>query len=265
MNCVYIMGGLGNQLFQYVFSLYLERLGVKNVAIDRTWFDVEHYGGTSRGFLLDKFSCNYISVSGFMKNKYECNEEDYNDNIPINVDDVVYVGYWQDIRFYNSVKDEISGHLKLKDMYIDSAMRKCIEDMGKVNSVALHIRRIDYLNAANVQVFEQLTEDYYAQAVSIIEEMTGERPVLYIFSDDMEYVRSNMEGFMGCHTVIMEQREPYQDMYLMSKARHNIIANSTFSWWGATLNEYSDNITVAPSTWLKGRKMNLYHGDWVVL
>ena len=117
----------------------------------------------------------------------------------------------------------------------------------------------------NAQIFEQLTQDYYASAVSIIEQYTHEKPVLYIFSDAPEYAAENMKDFMGCRTVIMPPCEPYQDMYLMTKAKHNIIANSTFSWWGATLNANPDNITAAPAKWMKGRTVNLYHKDWITL
>lgn len=265
MNSVYIAGGLGNQLFQYVFSEYLKKLGVRDVRIDRTWFEGNCVGGTSREFLLDRFNTDYICTDGCVQNEYQCTENEYVDEIPLNVDDVSYVGYWQDIRFFSYVRAEVSSRLILRSEYIDDDMRACMDGMRACNSVALHIRRTDYLNAENVQVFEQLTQDYYGQAVSLIGELTGEAPVLYIFSDDTEYVRANMDGFMGCRTVIMEQREPYQDMYLMSGTRHNVIANSTFSWWGATLNYYADNITVAPSAWLRGRKLNLYHDDWIVL
>lgn len=268
MNSVEIMGGLGNQLFQYAFYRYLQKLGVKDVTISKIFYSMEFPSGnefTKREFLLDKYNTRYVSTEGETTCRYCCTEADYSDEIPKLYDDVLYEGYWQDIRYYNEVKAELCSELELKPQYIDESMKTFVDDMAGCNSVALHIRRSDYLTQTNKEIFEQLTLDYYAQAVSVIAELTEDEPVLYIFSDDNEFISRNMSGFMGCRTVLMQQREPYQDMYLMSAARHNIIANSTFSWWAATLNKNSGSIAVAPSVWMKGRSVNLYHKGWVVL
>ena len=268
MNNVEIMGGLGNQLFQYAFSRYLQKLGVKNVVLRKDFFTIqfpENNGITKREFVLDKYNTQYVVAAGEKTYRDYCDENDYRDDYAVGSDEVLYEGYWQNIDFYNAVKKEIQEELKLKPEFIDDSMAAVEKDMSSCNSVALHIRRSDYLTQVNAQIFEQLTQDYYASAVSIIEQYTHEKPVLYIFSDDPKYAAENMKDFMGCRTVIMPSGEPYQDMYLMTKAKHNIIANSTFSWWGATLNANPDNITVAPSRWMKGRTVNLYHKDWITL
>lgn len=268
MNNVEIMGGLGNQLFQYVFSRYLQKLGVKNVVLRKDFFTIqfrENNEITKREFVLDKYNTRYVVAAGEKTYRDYCDENDYRDDYAVGSDEVLYEGYWQNIDFYNAVKKEIQEELKLKPEFIDDSMAAVEKDMSSCNSVALHIRRSDYLTQVNAQIFEQLTQDYYASAASVIEQYTHEKPVLYIFSDDPEYAAENMKDFMGCRTVIMPSREPYQDMYLMTKTKHNIIANSTFSWWGATLNANSDNITVAPSRWMKGRTVNLYHKDWITL
>ena len=268
MNSVEIMGGLGNQLFQYTFYRYLQKLGVKDVTVSKLFYSMEFPSGngfTKREFWLDKYNTRYVSVEGENTCRYYCTEADYSDEIPKLYDDVLYEGYWQDIRYYNEVKAELRSELELKPQYIDESMKTFVDDMAGCNSVALHIRRSDYLTQTNKEIFEQLTLDYYAQAVSVIAELTEDEPVLYIFSDDKDFISNNMSGFLGYRTVIMELREPYQDMYLMSSAKHNILANSTFSWWAATLNKSSGNITVAPSAWMKGRNVNLYHKGWVVL
>lgn len=268
MNNVSVMGGLGNQLFQYVFSRYLQSIGVKNVVLRKDFFSLlPSYRSdiTRRDYLLDKYKVQYVMAEGDKTYKDWRDENNYRDDEAVSSDNIIYEGYWQDVRFYDRVSDDIKKELVLRPEYIDASMRSFEAEMAVCNSVALHIRRSDYLMQANLDIFEQLTMDYYSAAVSLIEEMTHEKPVLYIFSDDCEYVTEHMNNFMGCKTVIMPLREAYQDMYLMTKTKHNIIANSTFSWWGATLNCNSDNITVAPSNWMKGRKMNLYHGGWVVL
>lgn len=268
MNCVEIMGGLGNQLFQYTFSKYLQKLGIKNVVLRKDFFAIDFSQNedmTKREFLLDKYNVRYIAVTGERTYGQYCDENDFGCEKAAELDNILYEGYWQDIRFYDTVKDEIKEELGLKQKFIDESMKAVENEMASCNSVAIHIRRSDYLTQANAQIFEQLTEDYYASAVSIIERYTRQKPVLYIFSDDPKYAAENMKDFMGCRSVIMPPREAYQDMYLMSRAKHNIIANSTFSWWGATLNSNPDNITVAPLRWMKGRTVNLYHKDWVTL
>lgn len=264
MNAVEIIGGLGNQFFQYAFYRYLQKLGVRDVVIKNNLFLQSDDGYAVREYLLNQFNC-CMNIDNEPCGEYYCTEEDYSDELALQYDGVLYEGYWQDIRFYDAVKNEIGKELRLKQEYVDDSMKCVGNEMSFCNSVALHIRRSDYITQENLQIFEQLTMDYYASAVSLIEEFTQEKPVLYIFSDDTGYVKENMKDFMGCRTIIMPQREAYQDMYLMTKTKHNIIANSTFSWWGATLNCNSDNITVAPSNWMKGKKMNLYHKGWIVL
>ena len=267
MNCVEIMGGLGNQLFQYVFARYLQKKSLLNTVVTTDYYKRIGQNGntdTSREFLLDKYNTTYINVEGTVPYKYFCNDALYSESI-LGIDNIFFQGYWQDIKFYNEVKDEIRKEIILKQEYIDASMEEIGARMQACNSVAVHVRRTDYLNQINSSIFEQLTLDYYRQAVSTIKLQTKEEPLLFIFSDDSRFVSENMSNFERCQTVIMQLREPYKDLYLMTKARHNIIANSTFGWWGAALNTYSQNITVAPSKWLKKEERNMYLDDWIIL
>lgn len=114
-------------------------------------------------------------------------------------------------------------------------------------AISVHVRRTDYVNSGRFN----LTQGYYTRAMEYIAKIV-ENPHFYIFSDDINWVEKNME-FNYPHTFVkgnMEQ-DSYIDMWLMSQCKHNIIANSTFSWWGAWLNNNPEKIVIAPNVWGK--------------
>ncbi len=126
--------------------------------------------------------------------------------------------------------------------------------IGKVNAVSLHVRRGDYLALAAHNV---CTEDYYQAALQKVVDLSGETPQVFIFSDEPDWARSNLS--LPCERTIVDFNGPetdYEDLRLMSLCKHNIIANSSFSWWGAWLNANPDKIVTAPETWFGNRKLN---------
>lgn len=131
--------------------------------------------------------------------------------------------------------------------------------------VSLHIRRGDYLG---LSAYYNLTETtYYDRAIKYISDKF-DSPIFVVFSDDIPWVKENL-------TIIGDReyvdwnigQESYKDMILMSMCDHNINANSSFSYWGAMLNENPDKIVIAPKFWDKGRKTNdlVYPPSWIVL
>lgn len=156
MNNIEIMGGLGNQLFQYVFSRYLQNLGVKNVVLRKDFFAIQFHESTDitkREFVLDKYNTRYVVAAGEKTYRDYCDENNYRDDYAIGSDEVLYEGYWQNIDFYNAVKKEIQDELTLKPEFIDDSMMAAEKEMSSCNSVSFHIRRSDYLTQANAQIF----------------------------------------------------------------------------------------------------------------
>src|SRR3989344_4984067 len=132
--------------------------------------------------------------------------------------------------------------------------KKLASEISGTNSVSVHIRRGDYVTNANTNQFHGLCSlDYYNKAVSFISSKQNEME-LFVFSDDIEWCKENLKYDFPIHFV--ETNDAHSDMYLMSLCKHNIIANSSFSWWGAWLNDNFQKIVVAPSQWIADASVN---------
>ena len=136
--------------------------------------------------------------------------------------------------------------------------------MKKTCSVSLHIRRTDYLNSQNINVFSELNIDYYSKALDLLKARLNSNLTVFCFSDDTDYAHGLMQALGETDFIVIDPHMPYQDIYLMSQTCHSIIANSSFSWWGAALTqEYGDHITIAPKEWYKKKPSpNLYLDGW---
>ena len=121
--------------------------------------------------------------------------------------------------------------------------------MKRYNSVSIHVRRGDYLNGYYYETLGKICDiAYYQRAIGTIKERV-DNPHFYIFSDDPDYVTENLTIENATFVNFNRGNDSWQDMYLMSQCKHNIIANSTFSWWGAWLNNNPQKVVVAPSHW----------------
>ena len=136
----------------------------------------------------------------------------------------------------------------------------CLENIKTTNSVSLHVRRGDYLNLKNIGV---LDVDYYKQAVAYIRKNV-EKPTFYIFSDDLDWCKKSL-GFLDDCIYVDRTETEIDDLKLMSCCQHNIIANSSFSWWGAWLNKNPKKTVIAPKSWLLNDpdSSNVILSDWV--
>ena len=267
MNYVEVMGGLGNQLFQYTFQKYCEKKTGCDTFLHTEFFryvkDLD--GATNRDFKLGKYKCEYVGISGNITCSEIIEEETFKGLSP-SLDRIFFRGYWQKKEFFEEVKPIVLQELCLKDEYITKDVSEAAREIQECNSVAVHFRRGDYLNAVNSSIFCTLTLDYYKEALSHITNALGEDVKVFIFTDDRDYVSEIADQLGSMDKKIMPAREDYEDLYLMSLARHHIIANSTFSWWGSALSKYENGITVAPKNWFLDRPApDIYLDGWVVL
>lgn len=172
-------------------------------------------------------------------------------------------GYWQSEKYFKGIENKIREDLQIR--IEPSASNKVLLDkIRSANAVSLHIRRgnfvqIDFVN----KVHGTCSMDYYQKAVDLISEKIS-NPVFYIFSDDIPWAKQYLSlNFETVFVDINDAKTDYEDMRLMSNCKHHILANSTFSWWGAWLNPSKEKIVVAPKIWFADEKLNSETADLI--
>lgn len=183
--------------------------------------------------------------------------------------DVYLQGYWQSEQYFIREAEQIR-----KDFHFRRPLsvqnEQFVEQITNCpTAVSLHVRRGDYVSsAAALSTHGLCSIEYYQAAMAhILERFEGVE--FFVFSDDIPWVRQHIQFSAPCHFIDHNKGiESYNDMRLMSLCRHNIIANSSFSWWGAWLNCHADKIVIAPARWFASDKFNstdLLPADWVQL
>lgn len=266
---IFSSGGLGNQMFQYAFYQSLRSSGL-NVKFDIGLFSTI---SMHNGFELDNvFNIKdyYASKSLFhtlylrLLYKYKPSVLVYKDQCYEYCKDVydsnksVYIGDWINEKYFKPIENDIRKMYTFKNILHKN--EEIAAFMKSENSVSIHIRRGDYMVRPNYCVCD---ESYYERAINYI--LTKiESPIFYIFSDEPIWCTEFMRRFNVKYFMIDWNRglDSYQDMYLMSQCRHNIIANSTFSWWGSWLNINNDKVVVAPRKWFRNNNLNANCEKW---
>ena len=274
-----IKGGLGNQLFQYATGRAVASHHKLPLKLDLTWFETNKL---HNGYRLDQLAIqaeiateneiiklkgeNNILFSalrkvGLFKRKSYFKEKrsSYFDGGVFKNEFLYLNGYWQNELYFSNIRELLLGELSPINSMNDLGY-VYLESIEKSNSVSLHVRRGDYLNLRNIGV---LGVDYYTKAVDYIRQNV-ENPTFYIFSDDLEWCKDSLGFLDNCIYVDRTQTE-IEDLKLMSFCRHNIIANSSFSWWGAWLNQNPNKVVIAPKCWLLDDtgSSNVILSDWV--
>jgi len=239
MNVVKIYAGLGNQMFQYAFGKSMEANGIK-VCYDLSWFAKP--ADPPRPFALNKFRTD-ISVGGFMNKKtiHESDSEGYTFNPEyLTMEDVNFFGYWQHQGYVQNVLPLLREHFKVRPKLYTERYLELKEQIVCSESIALHVRRGDYLTKGH----HLLPIEYYAKALDMLVEKKVEGKV-YVFSDDVTWCKEN---FIGSHFVFVNEVD-YLSFDLMRLCPHKIVANSTFSWWAAMVGDIYNGMTMAPLRW----------------
>ena len=260
-------GGLGNQMFQWALARMLEETTDMDVYLDMSYFKNRY----ARPYELNIFKLEPKLVEDFWtKLKLEIiwrlrailkwektlgltlySESSFNfdKNIQRIKADTFIEGFFQSEKYFKFVED------KLRDDFIfvknqDDVNNKLRLDICAKNSISLHIRRGDYVQKKRYQnVYANCSLDYYKRGVEYIAQQYPE-PTLYVFSDDINWVRNNLKlPYKSIYVSNNSGAKSFEDMRLMASCKHNIIANSSFSWWGAWLNKNPDKIVIAPQKW----------------
>ena len=175
------------------------------------------------------------------------------------------LGYWQSEKYFADYSDEIREDFTFKSP-LSERNSDLANQISSVNSVSVHVRRGDYVTNAKNAFIGVCPLSYYEQATELIKSRV-ESPVFFVFSDDMDWVKSNLK--LDVKTVMVNHNsgsESYNDMRLMSMSKHHIIANSSFSWWGAWLNPNPEKIVIAPKKWFRNGEFDtsdLIPSNWI--
>jgi hypothetical protein len=177
------------------------------------------------------------------------------------------MGYWQSEKYFSEFSQQIRRDFSFcKPLSSDN--EEFANEINHINAVSLHVRRGDFVNNPTTLATHGLCSlDYYRAAVQYISYRVNQ-PHFFIFSDDIAWTKENLEIVFPCHYVDHNQgAESHNDMRLMSLCQHHIIANSSFSWWGAWLNPSKEKIVIAPKRWFAKQidTRDLLPPSWVVL
>ena len=258
MQTPYVLfsGGLGNQMFQYAFLLALRDKGIKAKMDlmpfcwkqEHNGYELERVFGIKEEYVTKSLwhKYHYILLKKYRKKKVLT---DYLSYYPQAFEKgiVFYDGFWQLHSYFKDCEDDVRKAFTFQN--IDGENMSLAEEMRSANSVSIHFRRGDYLQIPRLQVCDEV---YYRKTIDYILEKV-DNPVFYVFSNDVEWSEQFMGGFSVDFKIVENNQgaDSYKDMFLMSQCKHNIIANSSFSWWGAWLNQHPDKIVVAPNDWNK--------------
>jgi hypothetical protein len=259
---IIVSGGLGNQMFQYALYFALKERD-KNVIFDTSLFN---FTKMHNGYELERCfglnvpkvrvtKCGILKLRFFLKYKPKSlmyNDKLYYDDTVFKVNRKYLSGTWQSEKYFKQIETKLHDAFSFKN--IDFENQSIANEIKSVNSISLHIRQGDYVN--NSLHGGICTEEYYLKAINrLVHEMGNEKSLeFYVFSDDKKFAIQFISK-LNIKAKIIDfniGRDSYKDMYLMSQCKHNIIANSSFSWWGAWLNICPGKIVIAPKRWFGG-------------
>lgn len=272
MYVVRIIGGLGNQMFQFAFYSFLARrltdvkidtLGFENYDL-HTGFELERvFGITANKVSLSEVNriTDFYNETILLKLKRKIsgrrrnymNESSFSWSVIESKQDLYLDGYWQNDSFFD--------HKEVLDIFqfkkdLSPEYKKIVNSIKTCNSVSIHVRRGDYVGN---KVYALCDVEYYREAISYIQGVRGNL-VFYVFTNDKDWVSKTLLPSLSqdLKLVMVETNylDPSVDMRLMSICKNNIIANSSFSWWGAWLNQNREKIVIAPRMWYNDKRLN---------
>ena len=297
MKIVNIIGGLGNQLFQYAFAIALKRANPQ----EQIYIDTHHFhylfikkwktSNLHNGFELDRIFDNInlpianmsqlVKVTTYMPNfvlsriirkifpkrstEYVATIQENQKYLPeiLNFEgNMYYEGYWQAAGYYEPHKELLQNIFRHPQP--DKQNTVLIEEISKSQSVGIHVRRGEYLKLPRYSGICE--ENYYRKAIKLIES-DGIAHRYYIFTNDIDWCKQHICPFLSNKDISFvthnSGKDSCWDMFLMTYCRNLIIANSSFSWWGAFLNKHAEKI-IAPTLWMNGKDCNdIYAKGWI--
>lgn len=299
MIIVKLMGGLGNQIFQYAFGQAIEAKIHKKITYDCLWFkekpsrrlgifdlgiSVKSKRSNSIYLALNKIAIYCSAHSKFIrrynlpkkieylntiKNNFFyqiVNEKDFSKTEIKKRKNYFFVGYWQNPSYFENVREIILKNINFPKLQNANDLN-LQNQIHYTESVAIHVRRGDYVeNKNNNEFFGTCSIEYYKKAIDFILSKIPNAK-FFIFTDDPDYAKLNFNFLSETILVSDNQRSEIDELNLMHLCKHFIIANSTFSWWGAWLSRNLNKIVITPKQWYKNSEANekckIIPKDWM--
>jgi hypothetical protein len=290
MILVELNGGIGNQMFQYAAAKSLAlhhgtqlKLDITPAAEKNMPDELKHRPYDLHHFTLPDTIATNGEIASFqsnssiekLKEKAKPNHKrkiyrepffHFDTNFFKAGPDVYLKGLWQSEKYFASFSKEIRNVFQFKKE-LSQSLTGISDPIKSQNSISIHIRRGDYLAKISQDVLGLLPVEYYMKAIDKIKSQI-DNPVFYFFSDDISWVKEKFSIPNAVYVSSTITKDHIGDLYLMSQCRHHIIANSSFSWWGAWLNNNKDKIVIAPEKWFNnGPKdtQDLIPKEWIKL
>lgn len=293
MVIVRIIGGLGNQLFQYAAGRRLAILHDTNLKLDitsfadykwhayslkpfrieeqfTTWEEIESVKRTAQKGLAKVISSVNRRYSPWYRPNVlvESGLKPYDQRIIRTAKDVYLNGYWQSDKYFAEIQELIRTEFSIR-YEPDHKSQEIGKMIANAQSVSIHVRRGNYVSNPQVNsVHGTCSVEYYQECVKRIGERV-DHPHLFVFSDDLSWVRENLR--FDYPTTFVDHNDAtrdYEDLRLMSMCKHQIIANSSFSWWAAWLNSNPSKLVLAPRRWVRDSGIDLsdlFPSDWMLV
>lgn len=294
MKIVKFKGGLGNQLFQYAFLRYMEVVqGYEDIKADLGYYSATTADSIRQARILElkvqmdraskadfkeilllnhsgnfsslKYKAKLILEIIFNRKYYFERSREYRSNIPFEHKSY-FDGYWQSWRYVYPISQHLLQEISLEQQ-MDAKSIQVIERMKQEQAIFIGVRRGDYLADKKAQKhFGSVNERYYSDAINYIVSKV-KNPVFYIFSNDIDWVKKNMN--VPGKVVYREKEDQVNDLeelFIMASCKHAIISNSTYNWWGAWLIQNPEKIVIAPKVWFgDGAPIDIVPPEWIQL
>lgn len=292
MIVVRICGGLGNQLFQYAAGKQLSLINKTPLVLDLS----SYHWDKVRSYRLDCFNISahalheYPLPGSVINNRRRVTRHIWYGllsitpgypwifirekpgqmrRLPSDAKKHIYLdGYWQHEAYFRNIATLVRKEFALRRSLSDQGM-EMLNTIQRENAVSIHIRRTDYVSNPRVVATNGVCPlTYYHEAVELLSERVSQ-PTFFVFSDDISWARHNLKLDFPIRFVdIQGVDQDCQDLFLMSQCKHQIIANSTFSWWGAWLNSNPSKIVIAPQRWYSAKrrqKQQIVPSEWLMV
>lgn len=290
--CIAFGCGLGNQMFQYAFYVAMRKQYPHHTfLIDKKVMLPQQHNGyeLDRVFGIELEECRLSDYIGYIRhiymqskmamplnllfyvarsiwpNKNFYKQKDYSAYYPevfsrFQDSNAFLKGIWANENYFEGNREELLKQFTFRQE-LDKKNRELLKQIDRTDSVSIHIRRGDYCKGNN----HLLSGDYYKRATDLIRQKL-DAPVWFVFSDDMEAAKELMADVAGGSVVFVGGNtgdNSWKDLYLMSRCKHHIIANSSFSFWGAWLNRSEDKIVISSATPMSDTMQPFTCKDWI--
>jgi hypothetical protein len=278
MIIVELIGGLGNQMFQYAYYTQLKYLGYNVKSTVHRYDKYKLHNGFELSNIFQNIDIEFATKEedSIYYNKFNkflqklklgnkiihqdvfCFHEKYF-KLPNNC---YIAGYWSSNKYFINVQNIIKNHFLFPEFNIIKNIN-LYQQIISSNSVSIHVRRGDYVGH---KLYENIcTVKYYKMAIEYIKNKIN-NPLFFVFSNDIKWCKDNFNFIDAIFIDHNHKTNSYRDMQMISNCKHNILANSSFSWWGAFLNQNKNPIIITPKKFFNGNiydERDMYPNTWI--